>query len=133
MHEKAEKHYLKYRETTSKQELKEHQIDLKLTQLAYSKKAMSADSKLSNQSIKISNMGPTINSKGPEYAPSISNDGKYLMFTSRRADTKGGNVDQYFDHQYFSDIYLSMYSVNNKWSAPSNKIGKTIPLFTMHL
>ena len=125
MHEKAEKHYLKYRETTSKQELKEHQIDLKLTQLAYSKKAMSADSKLSNQSIKISNMGPTINSKGPEYAPSISNDGKYLMFTSRRADTKGGNVDQYFDHQYFSDIYLSKWdSINNQWSVPTNKIGK---------
>ena len=124
-HEKAKKHYQKYKEITSKQKLKEHQIDLKLNQLAYSEKAMSIDLKSANQSIKITNMGPTINSKGPEYAPSISNDGKYLMFTSRRPDTKGGNVDQYFDHQYFSDIYLSKWdSVNNNWSAPSNKIGK---------
>ena len=66
-----------------------------------------------------------INSKGPEYAPSISNDGKYLMFTSRRPDTKGGNVDQYYDHQYFSDIYLSKWdSVTNNWSKPTNKLGK---------
>ena len=124
-HEKAKKHYQKYKEITSKQELKEHQIELKLNQLAYSEKAMSLNLKSANQSIKITNMGPIINSKGPEYAPSISNDGKYLMFTSRRPDTKGGNVDQYFDHQYFSDIYLSKWdSVNNNWSAPSNKIGK---------
>ena len=83
---------------------------------------MSLNLKSANQSIKITNMGPIINSKGPEYAPSISNDGKYLMFTSRRPDTKGGNVDQYFDHQYFSDIYLSKWdSVNNKWSSPSTK------------
>ena len=69
-------------------------------------------------------MGPIINSKGPDYAPSISNDGKYLMFTSRRPDTKGGNVDQY-DHQYFSDIYLSKWdSLTNNWSKPSNKLGK---------
>jgi hypothetical protein len=66
-----------------------------------------------------------LNSKGPEYAPSISNDGKYLMFTSRRPDTKGGNVDQYFDHQYFSDIYLSKWdSTSSSWSSPSNKLGK---------
>ena len=63
--------------------------------------------------------------KGSEYAPSISNDGKYLMFTSRRPDTKGGNVDQYYDHQYFSDIYLSKWdSVTNNWSKPTNKLGK---------
>ena len=47
------------------------------------------------------------------------------MFTSRRADTKGGNVDQYFDHQYFSDIYLSKWdSIERKWLNPSNKLGK---------
>ena len=70
-------------------------------------------------------MGSKLNSKGPEYAPSISNDGKYLMFTSRRPDTKGGNVYQYFDHQYFSDIYLSKWdSINSSWSSPSNKLGK---------
>ena len=34
-------------------------------------------------------MGPILNSSAPEYAPSISNDGNYLIFTSRRADTKG--------------------------------------------
>ena len=61
-------------------------------------------------------MGPVLNSKGSDFAPSLSNNGKYLMFTSRRADTKGGNVDQYFDHQYFSDIYLS------KWDSIGKKV-----------
>lgn len=65
--------------------------------------------KKTNSKIIISNMGPVLNSKGSDFAPSLSNNGKYLMFTSRRADTKGGNVDQYFDHQYFSDIYLSKW------------------------
>ena len=119
--EKAKINYEKFKTICSKQKLKEYNIDLKIKQLEYS----NSNVNISNEKITITNMGPTINSKGPEYAPSISNDGKYLMFTSRRADTKGGNVDQYYDHQYFSDIYLSKWdSAANNWSKPSNKLGK---------
>ena len=119
--EKAKIYFEKFKTICSKQKLKEYNITLKIKQLEYSKNSLNN----SNDQIKISNMGPTLNSKGPEYAPSISNDGKYLMFTSRRPDTKGGNIDQYYDHQYFSDIYLSkLDTVTNNWSKPSNKLGK---------
>ena len=120
-YEKAINHYERYQGIGTKLKLKENQIELKLKQINYSKNA----TKDNNSPISITNMGSKLNSKGPEYAPSISNDGKYLMFTSRRPDTKGGNVDQYFDHQYFSDIYLSKWdSINSSWSSPSNKLGK---------
>ena len=119
--EKAKINYEKHKTNCSKQKLKEYNIDLKLRQLEYSIKTLNN----SNEKITITNMGPMINSKGPEYAPSISIDGKYLMFTSRRPDTKGGNVDHYYDHQYFSDIYLSKWdSLTNNWSKPSNKLGR---------
>ena len=119
--EKAKINYEKYKTNCSKQKLKEYNIDLKLRQLEYSNTTLNN----SNEKITITNMGPMINSKGPEYAPSISIDGKYLMFTSRRPDTKGGNVDHYYDHQYFSDIYLSKWdSLTNNWSKPSNKLGR---------
>ena len=119
--EKAKINYKKYKTICSKQKLKEYNIDLKLRQLEYSITTLNN----SNEKITITNMGPMINSKGPEYAPSISIDGKYLMFTSRRPDTKGGNVDHYYDHQYFSDIYLSKWdSLRNNWSKPSNKLGR---------
>ena len=108
-------------EIKSKQKIKDYSIDLKISQLGFAEHEL----KKINNEIIISNMGPVLNSKGSDFAPSLSNNGKYLMFTSRRADTKGGNVDQYFDHQYFSDIYLSKWdSIGNKWLNPSNKLGK---------
>ena len=108
-------------EIKSKQKIKDYSIDLKINQLAFAELEL----KKTNNEIIISNMGPVLNSKGSDFAPSLSNNGKYLMFTSRRADTKGGNVDQFFDHQYFSDIYLSKWdSIGNKWLNPSNKLGK---------
>ena len=103
-------------EIKSKQKIKDYSIDLKISQLAFAELEL----KKTNNKIIISNMGPVLNSKGSDFAPSLSNNGKYLMFTSRRADTKGGNVDQYFDHQYFSDIYLS------KWDSIGKKVVKPI-------
>ena len=70
-------------------------------------------------------MGDVLNTNSPEFAPSISNDGKYLMFTSRRANTKGGGIDHFYDHQYYSDIYLSNWNEEtSSWSEPTNKLGR---------
>ena len=120
--EKAEKNFNSFKEgTKSKSRLEDYDIELKLKQVAYAKKALSN----ANSNVNISNMGAILNTSAPEYAPSISNDGNYLIFTSRRADTKGGGVDHYYDHRYFSDIYLSKWDVNTKtWSEPTNYIGK---------
>jgi Tol biopolymer transport system component len=62
-------------------------------------------------------MGRRINSFNPEYAGSISADGKTLVFTSRRADTKGGEVDELSDNMYFEDIYISLWNdTTQEWS-----------------
>ena len=106
---------------STKSKLKDYNIELKIKQVDY---AISSQQSI-NQRIVIKNMGGNLNSIGPEFAPSICNDGKYLIFTSRRADTKGGGVDEYYDHQYFSDIYLSKWDESNKeWGVPDNDLGK---------
>ena len=67
--------------------------------------------------VKIENLGNKINSKGGDYAPSISADGKTMIFTSRRSDTKGGGVDKAGDFKYFEDIYISEWdTVDNVWN-----------------
>jgi tetratricopeptide (TPR) repeat protein len=57
--------------------------------------------------VKISNLGVLINSRYEEYTPSITADGKRLVFTARRNDTKGGRIDEAGDYKYFEDIYVS--------------------------
>ena len=57
----------------------------------------------------ITNLGPDINSKFDDYAPSISADGKTMIFTSRRDDTKGGGIDWESDKKFFEDIYMSTW------------------------
>ena len=118
--EKAKQKLIQFKEIIkSKSKLKEYGVDLKLAQIAYAEKVKV------NEKVVIKNMGNILNSSAPEFAPAISNDGKYLLFTSRRADTKGGGIDHYFDHNYFSDIYLSKWDANTKtWSEPSNLLGK---------
>ena len=57
----------------------------------------------------VTNMGNLLNSRYDDYTPSISADGKMIVFTSRRNDTKGGRMDEEGDYKYFEDIYFSEY------------------------
>ena len=67
--------------------------------------------------VTIENMGNLINSRYDEYTPSISADGKTIVFTARRNDTKGGRMDEEGDYKYFEDIYFSEYDEATKeWS-----------------
>ncbi len=67
--------------------------------------------------VTITNMGTVINSKYDDYAPSITADGKTMIFTSRRDDTRGGGVDNEFDGKYFEDIYMTNFDERTgKWS-----------------
>jgi tetratricopeptide (TPR) repeat protein len=118
----AKKHIQSFKSNTkSKSKLEEFDVDLILSQIDYAVKAIENE----NKYVSIKNMGEKINSAGPEFAPSISQDGKYFIFTSRRSDTKGGDVDRNYDHQYFSDIYLSKWNETaNDWDEPSNYLGK---------
>jgi outer membrane protein OmpA-like peptidoglycan-associated protein len=72
----------------------------------------------------IDNVGPEINTSYPEYGPIISADESVLMFTSRRAGTTGGGMDEYLNEP-FEDIYVSFNKGGGKWSTAQN-IGKPI-------
>jgi len=68
--------------------------------------------------VTITNLGVDINTRFEEYTPSITADGSKLYFTSRRSDTKGGEIDTKGDYKFFEDIYISVFDPeNNAWSA----------------
>ena len=118
--DKAEKSIKLFKSKVKESKLLDYDVDLILNQISYAKKAIK---KPLDASIK--NMGENINTKEEEYAPCISQDGKYMVFTSRRADTKGGGIDVNYDHSYFSDIYLCEWDDYTKaWSEPQNTLGK---------
>ncbi|MDD5570690.1 MAG: tetratricopeptide repeat protein [Bacteroidales bacterium] len=58
--------------------------------------------------VKINNLGPNINSQYVDADPSLTADGKMIIFTSRRPDTKGGGID-FNTGQYYDDIYYSLW------------------------
>ena len=66
--------------------------------------------------VSIKNIGSAINSEYAEYNPSISADGNTLIFTSRRRDGTGTNIDPE-DGKFFEDIFMSQRdSITHKWS-----------------
>lgn len=68
-------------------------------------------------SVQIENLGEDINSEENDYAPVLSQDGKKLIFTSRRAGGVGILKD--VDNKYFEDIWISNFD-GEKWSKPQN-------------
>lgn len=68
--------------------------------------------------VEIDNLGPIVNSFESEYSPFTNADETVLFFTSRRANTTGGGIDQK-DLRYYEDIYYSE-KVNGQWSMPKN-------------
>jgi tetratricopeptide (TPR) repeat protein len=71
--------------------------------------------------VDIKNMGDNVNSKYDEYGPSISADGKTLIFSSRRPDTKGGQLDPN-DKKYMEDIYMCVLDSVTKLWAPAEPV-----------
>ncbi|MBC7451117.1 MAG: PD40 domain-containing protein, partial [Cytophagales bacterium] len=67
-------------------------------------------------SVRIDNASEVINSEYDEKSPSITADGRTLIFTSRRPNTTGGKIDP-VDGFYYEDLYQST-KVNGKWTAP---------------
>ncbi|CAG5085314.1 tetratricopeptide repeat protein [Parvicella tangerina] len=108
--EEAKAKFEEFRKTIadSKKKLEEYDIDLMIAHCEYA-----ATHKEPNPDIEITNLGSAVNSGYPEFAPCISLDGKTLVFTSRRNDTKGGGIDVNYDHLYYSDVYQCTW--NEEW------------------
>lgn len=66
----------------------------------------------------IDNVGPEVNTKYPEYGAVISADESVMIFTSRRDNTTGGEMDMHLN-EYYEDIYIST-KVDGKWSVAKN-------------
>lgn len=66
--------------------------------------------------VAISNMGDSVNGPFPDYCPVISADESTLIFTSRRAESTGG--DRGVDNQFYEDIYICYKKNDGKWTSP---------------
>ena len=72
--------------------------------------------------ISIANMGDSINSEFSDHSPVVSADESVLIFTSRRENDFGGEID--FDGEYDENIYISHFK-NGYWTSPKS-IGDNI-------
>jgi len=67
----------------------------------------------------IDNLGENINTKYNEYAAVISADESVLVFTARRPNSTGGNIDPMLNEN-FEDIYISEKKADGSWSLSMN-------------
>lgn len=114
--DKALEEFTAYRNAVSGQtgKLKESEVDYYIEQCNTAKQLMA-----NPVNVKITNMGELINSEYNDKKPFISIDGKMLIFTSGRPETKGGKIDKEGGNVYFDDIYICHWdSVKNAWSEP---------------
>lgn len=68
------------------------------------------------QDIDIENLGDKMNTIYPDYVPVISADEEILIFTARRPNSTGGEIEFETGH-YYEDIYISQKS-DGDWTNP---------------
>jgi hypothetical protein len=114
--DKALEHFNAYRSSvaSSAGRLKESDVDYYIEQCNTAKALMAHP-----VNVNIKDLGDLINSQYDDKKPTLSIDGKLLIFTSGRPETKGGKVDKEAGGVYFDDIYMSVWdSVKNAWGEP---------------
>jgi hypothetical protein len=118
----AKTYYEKFKLTIAenKSKMEDYEINKLIAQCDY------AIANKDNQAdVTITNLGSSVNTAFPEFAPCISLDGKTLVFTSRRNDTKGGGVDINYDHLYYSDVYQCTWNdEDEEWNKSEPIPGK---------
>lgn len=72
----------------------------------------------------IDNLGAKVNSKFPEYSPMITADESVIMFTTRRDDGVGDDIDP-SDGKFMEDIYFSEKDKDGNWTKAKG-IGENI-------
>ena len=107
---------LSARETTAsisenqRQEIKKHIEDCKLA-ARYTREPLLTP---------IVNVGEPVNSPFPEYVPLITADENMMIFTSRRPNTTGKDLDQ--QGMFMEDIYISYRNDQGEWTEPDNNL-----------
>ncbi|HBX50913.1 MAG: hypothetical protein A2275_11045 [Bacteroidetes bacterium RIFOXYA12_FULL_35_11] len=99
--EAAMSSYYKFKTKLKPRQLEHHQVNTLLLQCQNAKELITKP-----VDVKIKNIGTTINTKHTDANPSVTADGKTLIFTSRRPNAKGDNIDPNTG-DYFDDVYIS--------------------------
>lgn len=111
-------YYYKIADTElSTRQKKLFQIPIRLKQVEFAQNEKSA-----NKSIKKILLKENINTAYSEYGPLLTNNGRILYFTSRRADSKGLIINS-ADQEYFEDIYMAIWNEGiNTWDSVTNNL-----------
>ena len=111
--------FQKYQSTVGKKN-KDRNEDIE-RQIAMCNNAIEFSKKPENITIK--NLGDSINSEYPDYGSVVNADESLLLFTSRRANSTGG--ERGTDGHFYEDIYISQAKKDLSWSS-SNKLSAMI-------
>lgn len=122
--DKALDYYYKYKARLSPRQAEKDYVNVLIQQCLTAKDLMSRPVQA-----KVENLGPSINSAYVDASPSITADGKTLIFTSRRPDNVGGKYD-YEAECYYDDIYISKWDDQKQDWEPAKNIGP--PINTEH-
>ena len=89
---------------------KESDVNVFISQVTKAKELMAKP-----VNVKIENVGDVINSEYDDKNPSITADGRTLIYTSRRPG-RSSALDVEGDKKYFEDVYISRWdSIKKKW------------------
>lgn len=100
--------------TTNPKTLKESDVDHYLRQCNMAKELIAKPI-----NVTIENLGNIVNSEFDDKRPSITADGKKMIFTSRRPRDKESPIDKEGDGKYFEDIYITLWdSAKKMWGDP---------------
>lgn len=107
--------YYKYKTTLSAKKNDRHSVNTYLRECSTAKELMA-----NPVNVQVKNLGEGINSAYTDACPSISAEGQILIFTSRRPENTGGNIDPYVE-EYYDDIYMSTWDPGTKlWTTAKN-------------
>ncbi len=122
--DKALEYYYKYKSKLTPKQAEKDYVNVLIQQCLTAKDLMSKPVQ-----VKVENLGPSINTIYVDACPSITADGKTLIYTSRRPENVGGKYD-YEAESYYDDIYISKWNESKQEWELSVNIGK--PINTEH-
>jgi Tol biopolymer transport system component/Tfp pilus assembly protein PilF len=100
--DKAIENFNLYKQQSSSDKDGMEEADILLSQCQNAKKMTAAP-----LNVEVTNLGAQVNSKYDDKNPCITADGKRLVFTTRRPEDTGAEVDVEGDGKYFEDIYMA--------------------------
>lgn len=118
--DKAIRYFERYLEQAPKRSFEYEMAEKYIDQCRFAKEQMAHP-----VDVVISNMGRAINSRFDDYTPSVTADGKLMLFTSRRSGSEDSEIDEGGDYKFFEDIYYSEWREDKQvWSSAFSADGE---------